>query len=89
MKVQWKKIRDGYRGALAKRVEQTRSGAVEAKLASSWHFSLPDFLRSVVSSQNTDSNVEITFCENKTDCQKTVEAPLICALSGKSSNQRL
>ena len=29
------KIRDGYRGALAKRVEQTRSGAVEAKLASS------------------------------------------------------
>ena len=41
-----------------------------------------------MSSQNTDSNVEIKFCENKTDCQEALKRPLICTLSEKSSNQR-
>ena len=41
-----------------------------------------------MSSQNTDSNVEINFCENKTDGQEAVKTPLICTLSEKSSNQR-
>ena len=39
-------------------------------------------------SQNTDSNVEIKFCENKTDGQEAVKAPVICTLSEKSSNER-
>ena len=41
-----------------------------------------------MSSQNTDSNVEIKFCENKTDGQEAVKTPLICTLSEKSSNHR-
>ena len=41
-----------------------------------------------MSSQNTDSNAEIKFCENKTDCPEAVKTPLICTLSEKSSNQR-
>ena len=32
LKVHWDKIRDGYRRALEKKEEQTRSGAVKAKL---------------------------------------------------------
>ena len=39
-------------------------------------------------SQNTDSNVEIKICENKTDGQEAVKTALICTLSEKSSNQR-
>ena len=85
LKAQWKKIRDSYRRAAEKREKQTRS---DAKLATCRHFNLLGFLNSVVSSQNTDSNVEINFCENKTDGQKAVKAPAICNLSEKSSNQR-
>ena len=66
----------------------TRSGAATAKLATCQHFSLLGFLHSVVSIQNTDSNVAKNFCENKTDGQEAVKAPLICTLSEKSSNQR-
>ena len=36
---------------------------------------------------DTDSNIEINFCENKTDGQEAVKAPQICNLSEKSSNQ--
>ena len=88
LKVQWKKICDDYRRAVEKREEQTRSGTAKAKLATCRHFSLLGFLHSVVSSQNTDSNVEIKFFENKTAGQEAVKAPLICTLSEKSSNQR-
>ena len=83
LKAQWKKIRDGCRRAAEKREEQTRSGAAKANSATYRHFSLPGFLNSVVSSRNTDSN-EINFCENKTDCQEAVKAPLICTRSEKS-----
>ena len=69
-----------------KKEKQTRSGAAKTKLATCRHFSLLGFLHSVVSSQNTYSNVEINFCENKTDGQEAVKAPLICTLSEKSSN---
>ena len=79
-------IHDGCRRAVEKREEQTRSSAAKAKLATCRHFSLLGFLHSVVSSQNTYSNVEINFCENKTDGQEAVKAPLICTLSEKSSN---
>ena len=41
-----------------------------------------------MSSQNTDSNVEINFYENKTDSQEAVKALQICSLSEKSSNQK-
>ena len=85
LKAQWKKIRDSYRRAAKKREKQTRS---DAKLATRRHFNLLGFLNSVVSSRNTDSNVEINFCENKTDGQEAVKAPPICNLSEKSSNQR-
>ena len=33
LKVQWKKIRDGYRQVVEKREEETRSGAAKANLA--------------------------------------------------------
>ena len=69
-----------------KKEKQTKSGAAKAKLATCRHFNLLGFLHSVVSSQNTYSNVEINFCENKTDGQEAVKAPLICTLSEKSSN---
>ena len=88
LKAQWKKIRCGYQQAVVKREEQTRSGAAKAKLAACRHFSLLRLLHSLVSSQNTDSDVEIKFCENKTDGQEAVKAPQICTLSDKSSNQR-
>ena len=88
LNVQWKIIPDGYRRTVGKREEQARSGAAEAKLATCRRFSLVGFLHSVVSSQNTDSNVEINFCEKKTDDQEAVKAPQICTLSEKSSNQR-
>ena len=71
-----------------KKEDQTRSGVSKAKLATCGHFSLLGFLRSVVISQNTDSNVEIKICENKTDGQEAVKTALICTLSEKSSNQR-
>ena len=87
-KTQWKKIRVGYQRAVEKREEQTRSGAAKAKLASCQHFILLGFLHSVVSSRNTDSNIELNICENKTDDQEAVKAPQICTLSEKSSNQR-
>ena len=77
LKDQWKKNCDGYRRAVEKREEQTRSGTAKAKLATCRHFS-----------QNTDSNVEIKFFENKTAGQEAVKTPLICTLSEKSSNQR-
>ena len=41
-----------------------------------------------MSSQNTDSNVEINFYENKTDSQEAVKALHICTLSENSSNQK-
>ena len=41
-----------------------------------------------MSSQNTDRNVKIKFCENKTDGQEAVKTPLICTLSEKKSNHR-
>ena len=71
-----------------KKEDQTRSGVSKAKLATCGHLSLLGFLRSVVISQNTDSNVEIKICENKTDGQEAVKTTLICTLSEKSSNQR-
>ena len=72
------KIRDGYRWAVEKREEQTSSGAAKTKLASCQHFSLLRFLHSVVSNQNTGSNVEVNFWENKTNGQEAVKAALIC-----------
>ena len=86
LKAQWKKICHGYKWAVEKREKQTRSGAAKTKLATCQHFSLLGFLHSVVSSQNTDSNVEINFCENKTDGQEAVKAPQICTSSEKNSN---
>ena len=77
-----------YQRAVEKREEQTRSGTAKAKLVTCQHFTLLGFLLSVVSSQNTDSNIELNICENKTDDQEAVKAPQICTLSGKSSNQR-
>ena len=41
-----------------------------------------------MSSQTTDTNVKINFCESETDGQEAVKAPHICAPSEKSSNQR-
>ena len=70
LKAQWKKIHDGYRRAADKREEHTRSGAAKAKLATCRHLSLLGFLYPVVSSQNTDSNVEVNFREKKTDGQE-------------------
>ena len=77
LKAQWTKIRDGYRRAVEKREEQTRSGAAKTKLTTCQHFSLLGFLHSVVSRENTDSNVETNFFENKTDGQEAVKAPQI------------
>ena len=88
LKAQWKNIHDGYRRAAEKSEEQTRSGAAKAKLSTCWHFSLLGFLHSVVSGQNTNSNVEKIFYENKTDGHEAVKIPSICTLSEKSSNQR-
>ena len=86
LKAQWKIICHGYKWAVEKREKQTRSGAAKTKLATCQHFSLLGFLHSVVSSQNTDSNVEINFCENKTNGQEAVKAPQICTSSEKNSN---
>ena len=83
-----KKIDDGYRRAVEKREEQTRSGAAEAKLTTCQHFSLLWFLHSAVNSQKTDSNVAINFCENKTDGQEEVKASMIRTLSDKNTNRR-
>ena len=88
LKSQWKEIRDGYRRAVEKREEQTRSGAAEAKLTTCQHFSLLWFLHSAVNSQKTDSNVAINFCENKTDGQEEVKASMIRTLSDKNRNRR-
>ena len=41
-----------------------------------------------MSIQTTDSNVEIRFCENKTDDEEQVKASQICSLSEEISNQR-
>ena len=88
LKAQWKTIRDGYRRAVEKREEQTRSSAAKTKLETCRHFSLLGNLHSVVSSQTTDTNVKINFCESETDGQEAVKAPHICAPSEKNSNQR-
>ena len=88
LKAHWKKIDDGYRRAVEKREEQTRSGAAEAKLTTCQHFSLLWFLHSAVNSQKTDSNVAINFCENKTDGQEEVKASMIRTLSDKNTNRR-
>ena len=88
MKVQWKKNCYGYQRAVEKREEQPRSAAAKVKLATCRHFNSHEFLHSVVSSQNTDSNVEMNFCENETDGQEGAKASQICTLSEKSSNQR-
>ena len=88
LNVQWKIIPDGYRRTVRKREEQARSGAAEAKLATCRRFSLLGFSHSVVSNQNTDSNVKLNFCEKKTDDQEAVKAPQICTLSEKSSIKR-
>ena len=68
-----KKIDDGYRRAVEKREEQTRSSAAEAKLTTCRHFGLLWFLHSVVNSQNTDSNVAINFYENKTEGKRKLK----------------
>ena len=47
--------------------KERRSGAAKAKLANCRYFSLLGFLHTAVRSQNTDSNIEINFCESKTD----------------------
>ena len=87
-KTQWKTIRDGYRRAVEKREEQTRSGSAKTKLETCRHFSLLGNLHSVVSSQNTDYYVKINFCESEADGQEAVKASQICTPSEESSNQR-
>ena len=73
LKSQWKKVGDGYKRATEKRVEQTRSGAGSSKLAIYRHFNLLSFLHSTVTSQGTDSNVDIGFCENQNDIESSNE----------------
>ena len=80
--------KNGYWRAVEKREAQTISGAAKSKLATCRHISLIRFLHLVVSIQTTDSNVEIRFCENKTDDEEEVKASQICSLSEKISNQR-
>ena len=65
------KNRYGYQRAVEKREEQRRSAAAKVKLATCRHFNLLEFLHSVVSIQNTDSNVEMNFCEDETDGQRS------------------
>ena len=73
LKNQWKKVRDGYKRAIEKRVKQTRSGAGSSKLATCRHFNLLSFLHSIATSQGTDSNVDISLCENQNDIESSNE----------------
>ena len=66
-------MRDSYKRAMEKRVEQTRSGAGSLKLATCRHFNLLSFLHSTVTSQGTDSNVDISLCENQNDIESSNE----------------
>ena len=50
-------------------MEQTRSGAGSSKVATCRHFNLLSFLHSTVTSQGTDSNVDISLCENQNDIE--------------------
>ena len=70
-KKQWKKVRDGYKRTIEKRVEQTRSGAGSLKLSTCRHFH--SFSHSTVTSLGTDSNVDIGFCENQDDIESSNE----------------
>ena len=54
-------------------MEQTRSGAGSSKLATCRHFNLLSFLHSTVTSQGTDSNVDISLCENQNDIESSNE----------------
>ena len=54
-------------------MEQTRSGAGSSKLATCRHFNLLSFLDSTVTSQGTDSNVDISLCENQNDIESSNE----------------
>lgn len=67
LKAEWKKVREGYRRAVEKRVDQTKSGAASTKLATCRHFNLLSFLYSTVISQATESNVEIPCVENESN----------------------
>ena len=48
-------------------------GLAKTKLTTSRHFSLLGFLHSVVSSQNTDSNVEINFVKTKLTAKRQLK----------------
>ncbi|XP_057292354.1 uncharacterized protein LOC130615750 [Hydractinia symbiolongicarpus] len=58
LKNKWKLIRDSYSRCMHKREEQTRSGAAVSKLAKCRNFEALSFLRSAVSSNESDSNVD-------------------------------
>ena len=66
-------VRDGYKKAIEKRVEQARSGAGSSKLATCRHFNLLSFLHSTVTSQGTYNNVDIGFYENQNDIESSNE----------------
>ena len=65
------KVLDGYKRATEKRVEETKSGAGSWKLAICRHFILLSFLHSTVTSQGTDSDIDIVFCENQNDIESS------------------
>ena len=54
-------------------MEQTRSGAGSSKLATCRHFNLLSSLHSTLTSQGTDSNVDIGFYENQNDIESSNE----------------
>ena len=54
-------------------MEQTRSGAGSSKLATCRHFNLLSSLHSTLTSQGTDSNVDIGFYENQNDIESPDE----------------
>ena len=59
------KAPDGYRQAVGKRGEQTRSGAAKTKFATCQHFSLLGFLHPIVSSQNAAVMLKWIFMKTK------------------------
>ena len=54
-------------------MEQARSGAGSSKLAKCRHFNPLSFVHSTVTSQGTDGNIDIGFCENQNDIESSNE----------------
>ena len=85
------KAPDGYRQAVGKREEQTRSGAAKTKFATCQHFSLLGFLHLIVSSQNTAVMLKWIFMKTKLTPQGSysIEVFVLFQRKVKIKNQML